>query len=534
MSALGFKGSEFFAGDGDFKTYRTMMCHPTLALAHASASAPIRSAGWSVDHDDDAPEDAVRLVQDVFDPQRSHLLAQACRSMYFGFQAFEMVWAKDGRHTVIDEFKPLLPELTKIVVSETGKMVGVKNREQQLAGEYSLVISHDVEADNWYGRSRLENLRRWAYGPWCASLEKLDAYQSKTAGVVTVVRYPDGDGYDAAGARLPNSKLAEVVLQNLSRAKGITVPNRLAAWGEDALRAGASIEELLAWQISFLETRAGHGAEFLSALSYYDKLLARGYLVTERSIMEGEFGTKAEAGVHSNVVASVSQSTLDDIVRQINKQSVDEVVRTNFGDAVVGKVYLRGAPIVDEARELFKGILTSMYAGAPDLLRTDLDVDAMADRVGLPKDKERIDAGEDESGSPRDEDGSPVDVNPGEPPSASPQPADPAGAPDGAPVQATAMTGIQITALRDLALAVTNKEIGVETAKAIAYIAFPSTQKETIDGVFDTAAAFEPKQASEPDQAIPPKLAASLRAMLASGKALPRPSVGTRKPGRRA
>lgn len=403
---LRFRDSEFYVGQCDYQTYRRMMRHPTLRLAHAFATAPIISAGWSVKNDDDAPEEAVDLIKDIFDPMRQHILSQACRSIYYGHQAFEKVWAIEKGRYVIKRLKPLLPDLTEVVVDQYGNRIGLKNREVVLTQGHFLQVSHDVEADYWYGRSRLENVREFVWGQWCSTQKKLEAHQSKAAGVIPIVVYPEGRGTDENGAVVENWKRAKLVLDSLGIAAGVTMPNTLAPWAEDAIRGGLDIKELMAWKVQFLEAATGHGAEFVSVLNYDDKLLVRGYLVPERAIMEGQFGTKAEASTHGDIGVSVSDQALKDIVAQVNDQCVNDVLRTNFGEDVVGKVYLEAAPIVDEAKELIREIVKATYTGAPDLARVDLSFDDMNDMLGLPKSQENIDDEPDDNKDDNDATGS--------------------------------------------------------------------------------------------------------------------------------
>ena len=468
---------------GTYKTYREMLNHPTLALCHAAATAPIIAAGWSVESDDDAPEDAIKLIEDVFDKHRTLILTQACRAVYYGWQSFERVWGidDDGR-LVIEKFKPLIPDRTEIVIDrEHGNVLGIKQDSVKLDNGHCLIFTYDQEGDNPYGRSRMENVRKWAYRPWTVGAAKLEQYQGKAAGVVPVVRYPAGQGQDAQGRTIDNSVAAASILSRLSNASGIIAPNTLQDWAMDALRSGAKIEELLAWQFSFLETRSGHGSEFIGSLSYQDKLMVRGYLIPERAILEGQFGTKAEAGVHGDIAVLISQQWLDTIIAELNRQAVDDVLEANFGKTARGKVYLKSGPIQDTEVALYQSIVTALLTANPDMAKSDLDFDAMYDALKLPKYQE--DLSEQDPLMPI------VDA-------VSVQ-ADGTNANADTTAKDTSLNGIQITALRELAAGVTNKEMSIEVAKQIAYIAFPAVDRAEIDKIMDGAAAFTPTQTTD-------------------------------------
>ena len=390
MIGMLFRGS---VPAGSYQTYRDMLEDPTIALSHAATTAPIIAAGWSIEADDDAPEGAKELIEDVFEPLRGRLMYQACRAIYYGWQSFEKVWGIDdmGR-MVIERFKPLIPDYTEVAIDrDTGQVVGVKQGGVVLDRGHSVIISNDSEGENPYGRSRLENLRRWAWRPWTQGMEKLAQYQAKTAGVVPVIRYPEGEGKNASGQTVRNYEAATQMNLQLGLAHGIVMPTAIPDWAMDALRSGQNISDLMAWSVSFLETRAGHGAEFITSLSYQDKLKVRGYLLPERTILEGQFGTKAEAGVHGDIAVLISQQFLDCVVEELNRQAVDDVLVVNFGKSVRGKVYLTPGPIQDSAKALYQTIVSALYGGNPDLALEQLDMDAMLDSLRLPKASEDID-----------------------------------------------------------------------------------------------------------------------------------------------
>jgi len=462
------------APSGTYRTYREMLEDPTIALSHAATTAPIISAACSVEADDDAKEDAVRTIEDTFLPQIRRLISNSCRSIYYGWQSFEKVWKidDDGR-LVIERFKPLVPDNTTCMIDrQTGALNGVKQNGVELDRGHCLVITHDSEGDNPYGRSRMENLRKWAWKPWTTGMAKLAQYQSKAAGIIPVVRYPEGQGQNAAGQVVRNYEAASQMILQLSQAFGIAMPNTIPDWAMEAARQGINVSDVMAWSASFLETSPGHASEFVEALSYQDKLKVRGYLLPERAILEGQHGTKAEAGTHGDIAVQISQQFLDYVVDEVNKQCVDDVLSANFGPSEKGKVYIKPGPIQDEARALVSGIVTSLYSSNPDLAMAQLDFNAMLDSLRLPKVEEDI----------SDDDGLDVvdTVDATAPVSTD------------AAVQDTSLTGVQITSLRELADAVTRKQTSVETAKNIAYVSFPTVDRRVLDSIMDGAASFTP------------------------------------------
>lgn len=372
---------------GDYETYREMRKDPTIAMARAAATAPIKAADYAVQADDDAPADAVELIQDMLAPLWRRLIKESCQALDYGFQAFEKIWqVKDGALTVT-RIKALMPDLTDFVIDPHGNVVAVRNTGVDLRPDEHFVYTYDGEFGNPYGRSRHENIRKQAWNPYRKIAEQCDRYFSKASGIIPLVRYPLGQNYNAAGQLVSNGEIAQDLVNYLSTARGITMPQEYQSWAEELIRKGINPVDLLAWSITFLETPHGHGQEFNESMRYYDSLKSRGWLVPERAIIEGQFGTKAEAESHADVGLGVAQETYFEIVEQINAQIVDHVLAVNYGPEAVGKVYVVPTPIKDRERELARKILESILTnpGSLELVLTTLDIDAMLDREGLPK-----------------------------------------------------------------------------------------------------------------------------------------------------
>jgi len=117
----------------------------------------------------------------------------------------------------------------------------------------------------------------------------------------------------------------------------------------------------------------------------YSQLL-RGYLVPERAGIEGQFGTKAEAEAHTDIVLFEGQWTLDDLIRHLNWYIVDQLLALNYGEAARGTVWIEAEPIIDEQagllRELVKSVISS---DTIDIFQTWTDVDQILDQLGIPR-----------------------------------------------------------------------------------------------------------------------------------------------------
>lgn len=517
----------------NYATYRKMRTNPTLALARMVATAPIRAAEWSWEVEDDASDDRMEFVQGVLDPLYPAMLTNALYALDYGWQSFEKVWeVKDNRLT-IKKLKPLLPDISEIVVDkETGEFAGIKQGKVTLDPSKALLFTYDGEAGELYGRSRHENVRMKAWQPWEDTMSRTGQYITKVSGAIPMVRYPEGKSRDAIGSEVDNYIIATHILATLGKLNGVAMPTNMSAWAEDLARQGVDIEKLWAWQISFIESTGQHGGDLRSLLSHFEALMMRGWLVPERAAIEGQHGTKAESEVHQDIVIAGAELLLDEFIDTIQKQVVDQVLVLNFGEDARGTVKLKPSPLVDEkamlVRDMVKQVLTQP-ANVPLLLHT-LDMDAMLDNAGLPKREETLDnaailaawkAGQPAGPFPFPQQGQPP--APGEPvaeatpndPAVPAEPMEgdalPAGVAAKNIVEGEKLNGAQITAakevLADVASGIMAPEVAVELLIAVGIDA--ERARRMVDAAVAWATAHPPVKEEPVND--PPPLAASIQ-----------------------
>ena len=381
------------ASPGTYETYRKIRQHPTVALARTIASVPIRMATWSIEATDDVQEDRVDFIREQVENFWPSLIYNIPYSLDYGFQSFEKVWDIDNGKFGYAKIKPLLPDYTEVRVDEkTGAFAGLKQNAVELGPEKVFWFTYDGEAGNFYGRSRHENIRVNAWQPWLDTAQQMANYGAKTAGVIPVVEYPTGESKDATGAVKSNFDLAKMVIEKLSSAKGIAMPNQFKKYAEDLIQKGVSLKDMQAWVITFLEPKGQHGSDFVNMLKYYDSQLMRGWLVPERAAIEGTFGTKAEAETHGDLAIEVAILLYNDILRYVNWYLINPLLRYNFGQDAENTVYISKAGITAEQQAFLRELLGKTLTNPAniDLLVSWLDIDSMLDSVGLPKAEETI------------------------------------------------------------------------------------------------------------------------------------------------
>lgn len=384
---LGFDGPDKGFGrpaPGTLTTYRKMRNDPTGALAKMIATGPIRAAAWAVEVDEDVSEDIQSDVEDQFLPHREPLVEQAMRALEYGFQAWELVWdVRDGR-IVIDKFKALLPDDTKVVVDEFGNYAGLENGKVKLLPVESLWYAHDKECDDWYGRSRYENYRQTGWQAWLDIQKQQGIYVTRAAGPTMLIHYPMGESKDASGSTVDNYEIAAKLAAMATQAKHLLIPNELMKWAEDVLHNGGTVADLRSWQFEWMETKTSHGADFLDAMRYYDSLTFRAWLIPERTALEGQFGTKAEAGVHAAIGLMGIELTQKEMLRCLNRYAVDRYVVLNYGMELKGKVRLTAKAIDDDTAQMVSRLVEKVLGENPDLFESRIDTTVLYRQLGLP------------------------------------------------------------------------------------------------------------------------------------------------------
>lgn len=375
------------------KTYRKMRSNPTIAIARMAATAPIKAAPWSFEASDEAPKGAIELIENTLESVLRLIVREMLRSLDLGHYPFEIVWeAKEAREfglpmaLVPRKIKPLLPEKTEVLIDKsTGAFAGLKQGKVTLEPVESLLFTYDGEAGNFYGRPRNENIRK-PWSAWDQMLDRIGKFTNKVAAVIPIIRHPGGTSKDASGADKTDHELAVDILTNLDHAKGVAWPMEILPWAEDAMKAGVDVSSILSWQITFLETKGQHAKEMTDVMRLLDSYLTRGWLVPERAVLEGQHGTKAEAGEHADIALQAAEEVLLDIALCINWYLIDKILILNYGTDAAGTVTATPAPLTDEQKAFFRAILKTVLTqpATVDLLFSMVNVDAMVERSGLP------------------------------------------------------------------------------------------------------------------------------------------------------
>lgn len=399
---------------GTYLVYRRMAAHPTLALAKSIVTAPVMAStesyevrrpdgkptrrgprigdGVSSDPIDRELGDRAASIQAMFEPIRNGFMLEALRALEFGWRPFEKIWAlEDGKYS-IKRLKPLLPDFTWIYIDRWGNFNGLTQMDAGLGAIKSFIYTYDGEAGNLYGRSRYENVRH-VWWNWHQTDDKAAQLSTKVAAIIPMIHYPIGTSQNASGETKTNYENALTMLNGLSSGKGIVLPN-LYANGDD-VRASAELAGKSAWVIDYLE--AANAATNMQGMTdrqrYYDQLMFRGFLRSERTGMEAHTaGSRADSEQHTDTGMTDSALLHAGICEQLNRGAIDDVLVLNYGEAARGSVYAMPAPLQSAKRATLEKMFEALWAqptGMGEFLK-NTDMDAVYDLMEIPKSAEQV------------------------------------------------------------------------------------------------------------------------------------------------
>lgn len=380
IQAVSFGGDELpEALPKSLDSYRIIRRQPTVSMARALSIAPVVAAEWSVESDD-APEERVEFVRELVDLHESIMERALLGGIDFGWQPFEKVFGvRDGR-IVLRKVKPLLHDITKILIDEkTGAFAGFKQDDLVVPLDNALLLSFRVEGTQWYGESLLEYIRT-THDKWVAVDKGASRYDKKVAGSHFVVYYPPGTTL-VGSLEKDNASIASDLLKAMEASAGIMMPSTVAKF-VDQMK-----EPPPGWRIELLrDSGVSSQSTFIDRMSYLDKMMVRGLGFPERAILEGEFGTKAEADVHGRAAVTNMDLLHRYVTRMINWHVVDQLLALNWGEDSRGTVWLVASPIADATigwlRDVYLKIIGSTSGFAEEV--GVVDRKALKELLGVP------------------------------------------------------------------------------------------------------------------------------------------------------
>lgn len=369
---------------------RTLRRDPTISMMRDIVLAPVVHTEWTIIEGEDAPEGAKDFIEKVIFPLRLDFLQRSFFGCIdFGWMPFEKVMEEKDGEVIFTQFKALLQDYTWILAYvDTGKFAGVINTpidfgvqldETLLNEQESMNINFEVEGTDWYGLSIFEDLKD-TDDNWEDANDSAKRYNSKVAGAHWVVYFPVGES-QFNGTLTDNQDIAINVINTLESNGAVAVPDDIMEFIDSV-----DNETRGKWRVELLSDSSNTQTTFTDRQKYLDTLKVRAFGIPERSVLEGQFGTKAEAEVHADMGLATIDTKHRQVVRQLNEQAVRQLMRINYGEEVQDTVKIMVAPLVDSRfavlKESFRLLMQS--PNTIDDIMPKLNLRAMMEELSLP------------------------------------------------------------------------------------------------------------------------------------------------------
>jgi hypothetical protein len=315
------------------------------------------------------------------------LLTSACRKLQFGHAHVEKVYGRIGDAVLPVRFKPWRPWEIGVRYDAYGDYAGVRYNNADVDPRYAVPFVNESDLYPLTGRPRLENAREEWWEKVTAKGKGM-ALDNKASGIIPIVKGPASDD------GLAKSKL---IAAAIARGEPVFMPRYL--FDDDTMASAATgghdASTYEAYEIDTVDVgdTAAHASSILEKCRYLDSEMAYAYLVPPRAAMEGQYGTKAEAGVHGQVAVQGMERLHAEVVAEVNAGSVRADTVTNRGPAEADRYGFEAAPLADPQQENLQKVVDTLMANpaaSPALVQT-LDLLALLRRAELPVDPQAPD-----------------------------------------------------------------------------------------------------------------------------------------------
>ncbi len=372
---------------GWYATVRAMRKDPTISMVRQLVIAPVIAAPWNFVAKEGAPKEAAEFIRKQLEEIRTYLIRTTMFGCIdFGYQAFEKVFDYEDGKIVLRKMKAFIPDYLDILVNvETGSYAGLRdwNTNQgwyvDLPPEKTFVHAFDVEGTYWYGKGYMENAED-AYNQWTTSNDANVRYDTKIAGSHWVIHYPMGVSV-VNGTEKSNETIAQEVLAALQSSGGIAVPKKVEEFLTELDK-----ETPNSWEIELISDKGATQVAFLDRMGYLDKLKVRALGLPERSILEGKYGTKAEAETHADFAITNIMVRGEDLARDLNWYIVDPLLEINYGKEAVGTVRVVPDAIGSDVKRFLRDVYMKLIGDSRGFLSevAKLDRKALRETLSVP------------------------------------------------------------------------------------------------------------------------------------------------------
>ena len=370
-------------------TLKTLIAHPTIKIARLLSVAPAVIRQWTTESTrDDVPEEVHDHIRKLIIPHQPQIVADGILGMVdWGWVAFERVLDDEQK---FQELKRLLHVMTTLLVDPAnGDLLGCRQEATtytqgiiDLTIPDCVIMSQNVIGQEWYGRGDVIDAQA-AHTSWANADAVAKRYDEKTAGAHWVIKYPMGTSDYNGEAGVDNGVIAEALLAALKSNGLIAIPQSLQRFVESGSDSHPE------WSIELMESSANTSVSLDTRLRYCDVLMVRAFGMPERTLQEGQHGTKAEAETHADAAMTYIDMRLKHVMQQVNKHVVKPELAAHFGEQWADSVRVIPEPIDADRRAYLQSVYDKILS-TPEGFMSELDsidVAALRDVSQIPSSK---------------------------------------------------------------------------------------------------------------------------------------------------
>lgn len=334
------------------------------------------------------PEEKRRkLTEDVYETLWPDVLT-GLEYLNFGEWTVEQQWARRLDVVAPSRFKSFTPGTLQHLRDKYNDWAGYKLGQEERDARYGVhFVCNGHLHDPLFGWPRTRNARE-AWWRSVKSHQNGDRLERKASGTQIFMETAPASFMDANGKPVVPLTALTTMMNAAAQNQGFSAPSTpfkmQTIEGKPEL---ASIPAVKVTPIDWGETGSALAA-CIARLGRLDIEIVRAYHRPEREGMQGTSGTgtKAEAGVHGQVGIIDSEGIASDFCRQLNCQSVNRFLVTNFGADAADSIYFKPAPLADPQQEFLQTLVQALFANPAEgpAMLAHLDKRATMKRVEIP------------------------------------------------------------------------------------------------------------------------------------------------------
>jgi hypothetical protein len=338
----------------------------TIRNADDEAAKPATPTGTGVQVVESQEDKRRKLCEDIFEDQWADVL-QGLECLNFGHLLQEVDWGRTKDVIAPIAFRPFSPfDTVQLDRTKQGDFNGYRYNNETRDPRYAFHAVCNPQFDRLRGVPRAEFARE-AWWRAIQSQDNGDRIERKASGIQMMLEMMTGASWkDANGDAVLNRTMVQTIVDAAASGKTFTVP--LIPFRKEDLMAKPELAEMPAVRVKEFDWgQTGQALEAaIARLSRLDVEIMRSWGRPEREAMEGQHGTKAEAGTHGAIGTLDSEQVHSSFLRQFNRQVVDRFLVTNFGPEAAGSIYFKPAPLSDPQQEFKQAVVQALLASATE------------------------------------------------------------------------------------------------------------------------------------------------------------------------